>query len=46
MGHMNRFLLRIVLLIRAASLANATELGIQDTGFTIDGKPAFLLGMS
>ena len=43
---MRRHLFRIVLLIWTASLTKATELAVQDSRFTIDGKPAFLLGIS
>lgn len=38
--------LTFVLIISAGSIAAATELGIDGTRFTLDGKPTFLLGVS
>jgi hypothetical protein len=46
MRTMSHFLFRTVLLVATAALTNATELAVQDSRFTIDGKPAFLLGIS
>jgi hypothetical protein len=43
---MFRFRLAIVLALSMTGLAAATELGIDGTRFTIDGKPTFLLGLS
>lgn len=39
-------LLSFVLIVSSATIAAATELGVDGTRFTLDGKPAFLLGAS
>jgi len=43
---MARYLLTFVLFVAMSSMAAATELGIDGTRFTLDGKPTFLLGTS
>ena len=43
---MVRPLLTFVLIVSAGSIAAATELGVDGTRFTLDGKPTFLLGVS
>ena len=43
---MARHLLTFVLLLLVSGAAAATELGIEGTRFTLDGKPTFLLGVS
>jgi len=43
---MARPLLILILLVLMSGTAAATELGIDGTRFTLDGKPAFLLGVS
>jgi len=38
--------LSLLILLTSCATASATELGVQGTSFTLDGKPAFLLGCS
>src|SRR5438093_5649968 len=38
--------LSLLILLTSRATASATELGVQGTSFTLDGKPAFLLGCS
>ena len=45
-GFCNRFLLTLPLMLATATGAAATELGIKDTQFTLNGEPTFLLCIS
>jgi hypothetical protein len=43
---MKRFAVAAIMLMAASSVAASTELGSDETQFTVNGKPTFLLGIS